>query len=91
MHDHRNAGPPRPAPGSPEYVAQRRVLGQLVVDPPPTGDRIDTLPAAVGLSMPAVTSAVAALIRAGLAEQDGEFVRASPAATYFEYLWPVML
>jgi hypothetical protein len=45
MHDHRNGGPPfaLPARSSPEYRAQRVVLFELVVSPPPEGDRVDYL------------------------------------------------
>ena len=37
----------------------------------------------------AVEPAVAALELVGLAERHGDVVRASLAASYFEYLWPV--
>ena len=38
---------------------------------------------------PLVEPAVTALERAGLARRDGDVVRASHAALYFEHLWRV--
>jgi predicted transcriptional regulator len=92
MQDHGNADPPpRPSPLSPEYTAQKMVLGQLVVDPPNTGDRVLDLPRILDLPRAHVEAAIVSLVRAGLAERHTETVHATAAALYFEYLWPVML
>ncbi len=91
MQDHRNGGVPArpPDPDSVEYRAQRIVLLELVVRPPKEGDRLGELIALLDLPPHSVEPAVAALELVGLAERQGDVVRASLAANYFEYLWPV--
>lgn len=93
MHDHRNGGPLslRPDPDSIEYRAQKVVLVELVVTPPPEGDRLAELVARLPIPRDSVEPAMRALQLAGLAVRDGDVARASAPALYFEYLWPVML
>lgn len=91
MHGNRNGGPPLrlPDPASLQYTAQRLVLLELVVDPPAGGDRFDELCEAIELADVDAHEALAALAAAGLADQGADVVLASPAARYFEHLWPV--
>jgi hypothetical protein len=91
MHGHPNGGPPPglPDPGSLEYAAQRLVLLELVVDPPPAGDRFDELCETLGLADVDADEAVAALATVGLAARQSNVVLASVAARYFEHLLPV--
>ena len=93
MHHHRNGGPPSrlPDPYSLEYHAQKIVLLELVVDPPNRGDRLDELIERLGLPPDSVEPAVSALEVIGLAAREGDVVRATLVARYFEYLWPVLL
>jgi hypothetical protein len=93
MQGNRNGGPPAelPDPDSLEYRAQKVVLLELVVRPPAEGDRIDDLIDRLCVPGEAIAPAIAALEVAGLAERDDDVARASPAALYFEHLWPVML
>ncbi len=67
------------------------MLLELVVDPPDEGDRLTELLERLSLPPDAVEPAVIALDAIGLAEHDVDVVRASLAARYFEYLWPVLL
>ena len=64
------------------------VILELVVDPPAQGDRLGELVDRLGCRAH-VEPAVTALERAGLARRDGDVVRASHAALYFEHLWRV--
>jgi hypothetical protein len=91
MQGNRNGGPPLRLPdlASLQYTAQRLVLLELVVDPPAAGDRLDELCEAVGLADVDARKAVDALTAVGLARQQAGVVIASPAARYFEHLWPV--
>ena len=93
MHDHRNGGPPGglPDPFGTQYRAQKILLLELVVDPPPERDRLDDLIERLGLPLGSVAPAALALAAIGLVRGDGEVLRASPPAPYFEYLWPVLL
>ena len=93
MHDHRNGGVPSRPPDhdSLEYRAQRPVLLELVVCPPEGGDSLGYLIERLELPSHVVEPAVIALEVAGLAVRSGDRVRASLAASYFEYLWPVRL
>ena len=92
MHDHRNGGPPSrlPDPDSLEYRAQKVVLLELVVTPPPTATASTCSPngsRSRRLDRPGAHRARAG----GPGDRDGDVVRASAPALYFEYLWPVML
>jgi hypothetical protein len=78
-----------PAPDSADHRAQRIVLLELVVCPPTEGDRLDELIDRLDLPPDSVEPAVTALELVGLAEREGDVVRASLAANYFEHLWPV--
>ena len=93
MHHHRNGGPPigLPDPHSLEYLAQKIVLLELVVDPPTAGDHLDDLRARLGLPPDIVEPAATALELVGLVERRADVVRSTFAASYFEYLWPVLL
>ena len=93
MRHHRNGGPPGPQPDpySLEYRAQKIMLLELVVDPPDEGDRLAELIERLGLPPNSVEPAVSALEVIGLAAREDDVVRATLAARYFEYLWPVLL
>jgi hypothetical protein len=93
MRHHRNGGPPGwlPDPDSIEYRAQKVVLIELVVTPPPQGDRLDELVARLPIPDDAIEPALSALQLAGLAVRVGDLARASVPALYLEYLWPVGL
>jgi hypothetical protein len=84
-------GPPEAAPpfGSPTHDIQRHLLLELVTTPPPNGDELDRLARALGLTRREIEAAVQDLGDAGLAERDGDTVRASTAALRFEALWPI--
>ena len=84
-------GPPEAAPpsGSPTHDIQRQLLLELVTTPPPTGDGLDRLARALGASRHEIEGAVQDLVDVGLAEFDGDTVRASTAALRFEALWPI--
>jgi hypothetical protein len=83
--------PPEAAPpfGSPAHDIQRRLLLELVTTPPPRGDELDRLAAALSASRQEIEAAVQDLVDAGLADRDGDSVRASTAALRFEALWPI--
>jgi hypothetical protein len=83
MHGHRTEPP---APGSPAFAAQRAVLLELVVDPPPAGDPVDELPGRLGHSPDAIDAAIDALAALGLARRRAGSVHATPAARRFEEL-----
>jgi hypothetical protein len=91
MHDHRIREAPHGAlaPGSREHHLQRRVLLELVTTPPVEGDMLGPLAHALGERTDEVETAVRALVDAGLAERDGDTIRASKAALRFEALWPI--
>ena len=91
MHHHGNRDRPftLPARSSPEYRAQRVVLLELVASPPPEGDRISYLRDYLPVPSHTIAPAIAALETIGLATQLDGRVWATPAARYFEYLWPV--
>ena len=93
MQGHRNGGRPSrlPDPDSVEYRAQKVVLLELVVTPPPDGDHLDYFVERLPIPAHSIEPALAALERAGLAIRHGDISRATPPALYFEHLWPVML
>jgi hypothetical protein len=93
MQGHRNEGPPHrlPDPDSLEYRAQKTVLLELVVTPPPDGDSLAYLVERLPIPDHTIEPAIAALERVGLAIRAGDLTRASPSALYFEHLWPVRL
>ena len=86
-----NGGPPSALPdlGSEEWWAQRIVLAELVVTPPLAGDPIGYLLEYLPVPPDTIEPAIAALEGIGLVERVGDRVRATPAAQYFEHLWPV--
>ena len=71
-----------PPPDSVAFRVQRAVLLELLVDPPPAGDAIGELPRRLGERPGDVEAAVAALVRAGAAQADAGFVRATTATWY---------
>jgi predicted transcriptional regulator len=91
--------PPRPdcrlaaiaSPGTAAHDDQRLLLLELLVDPPPEGDALVDLAAALERPVEAVAAAAEALERAGLAERREGRVRAMPTALAFDALWPVCL
>ncbi len=89
MHDHPSSG--RSADADRFDEVQRRLLLELVVDPPEAGDRVHDLAARLRESPRAVAGAAAALAADGLAQLEDDVVRASRAALRFEALWPVCL
>jgi hypothetical protein len=91
MQDHPNPGGPSgaPTPGSVEHRVQRWVLLELVTAPPVDGDELDGLAYGLDELRPDVEGAVRALVDVGLAERDGQRVRATAAALRFDALWPV--
>ncbi len=93
MHAHGNGGPPSglPDPASLDYLAQRIVLAELVIDTPEDGDPLGYLIDRLPLPPDAIEPALGALQVAGLAARHGDHARATSSARYFEHLWPVML
>ena len=93
MQDHRNGGSPSrlPDPDSIEFRAQRLVLLELVVDPPRAGDPLSELVRLLAVPGSSIEPAITALELAGLAQREGDVVRATASARYFECLWPVRL
>ena len=93
MHAHRNGGPPSGLPdhGTLDYLAQRIVLAELVIDAPTDGDSIGYLIDRLPLPPEAVEPALGALQIVGLAVRRNDLARATAPARYFEHLWPVML
>ncbi|MEN3281459.1 MAG: hypothetical protein V7607_2599 [Solirubrobacteraceae bacterium] len=91
MQDHPNPGAPSgaPTPGSVEHRVQRWVLLELVTASLSEGDGLDRLAFGLKELRPDVEAAVRALVDVGLAELDGDMVRASAAALRFDWLWPV--
>jgi predicted transcriptional regulator len=78
-------------PGTEAFDDQRLLLLELLVDPPAEGDTIAELATALGRPAAAISTAAAALARAGLAERHDDRVRASETARAFDALWPVCL
>ena len=78
-------------PGTEAFEVQRLLLLELLVDAPAEGDAIADLALTLGRPAAAVSSATAALARAGLAERRGGRVCASETARAFDALWPVCL
>ena len=91
MQYHRIAGNARAAGlGGHGDEVQRRLLLELVTNPPDGGDRIDELARALDEPREQVEAAIDALRRVGLAHRDATTVRASAAALRFEQLWPAV-
>jgi DNA-binding IclR family transcriptional regulator len=74
--------------GTAEHDAQRLVLLELVVTPPPTGDAIVELADTLGLSLPRIERALEMLVDAGLAERVGGRAFGTRAARTFDALHP---
>lgn len=91
MHPDLNGSPSLrlPDPASVEYYAERLVLIELCVDPPPEGDELGAVADRLTLSSRETEAAVDVLARVGLAERDGTTVRATARAIYFEHLCPI--
>ena len=88
MQRHRSAAldPLAPAPGTYAAIVQRALLLELIVDPPPEGDRLSALALALEEPLAEVAAAAADLAVVGLPKRDGELVRATVAAHRFESL-----
>lgn len=80
-----------PPPGTATYETQRLVLLELVVDAPPNGDPIERIGRVLDRSSTDIEVAIRALALVGLATQRDGQAFATPAARYFEHLWPVRL
>jgi len=92
MHAHRSDWPDHiAAPGSPAFDDQRRLLLELVVDPPSHGEPVAELARRLGRPRTAIRTAARALDRAGLLHRERGTLRASPSALAFEALWPAAL
>jgi hypothetical protein len=93
MHVHRIAGPPAGVarPGTPEFEPQRRLLLELAVDSPASGDSIGRLSAILDGAPTKLEAAAHALERVGLCERRGERLYASTALRAGEALWPLAL
>jgi hypothetical protein len=91
MQDHPNPEAPSsaPSPGSVEHRVQRWMLLELVTSPPPEGDEIDRLAYGISELRADVEAAVQALVDAGLAERQGQRIRATAAALRFDALLEV--
>lgn len=83
MHGHRTEPP---APGSPAHQAQRDLLLELVVDPPPAGDAIGELPVRLGHEPAVIAAAIDELAAIGLVARRADLVFATAAALRFEAL-----
>jgi hypothetical protein len=93
MQDHPILGAPAgaPLPGSVEFEVQRWVLLELVTNPPPHGDDVPRLAAALQECERHVEAAVDALVDVGLATCNGRTIHATPAAMRFDALWPARM
>ena len=91
MQDHPIDGRADGAPTAPgrDHELKRWLLFELVCSPPVDGDDLDYLARALNEPRPPVEAAVDGLVADGLAERDGDRVRASTAAWGFEALWPI--
>jgi hypothetical protein len=68
---------------------KRWLLLELLSYPPAAGDDLDYLTRTLNEQRVHVESAIDDLVVDGLAERDGDRVRASAAAWRFDALWPV--
>ena len=92
MHAHRSDWPEYiAAPGTPAFEDQRRLLLELVVDPPPGGEPVAALAVRLGRPGAAVIAAALALDRAGLLLRERGTLRASATALAYDALWPTAL
>jgi len=71
------------------HQLKRWLLLELVSYPPADGDDLGYLARTLEEALPDVQAAVDELVSDGLAERDGDRVRASNAAWRFDALWPV--
>jgi hypothetical protein len=92
MHHHRISGasPPAPSRVSAEHECQRRVLLELVTNPPPEGDDVSRLAAVLHERRHDVEAAIDALVAVGLAKRDVHTARPTAAALRFDALWPAL-
>lgn len=79
-----------PDPASTQYHAERVLLKELLVDPPPEGDAIEQLAVQLELTQSNVRAAASRLIELGLVEAVGNenTLRAHHRARYFDHLLP---
>jgi hypothetical protein len=71
------------------HQLKRWLLLELVSYPPAAGDDLDYLTRTLKEQRAHIELAVDDLVADGLAERDGDRVRASTAAWRFDALWPV--
>ena len=76
------------APTSHRHQLKRWLLLELVSYPPADGDALEDLTRTLEEPLSEVQAAVDELVGDGLAERDGDRVRASTAAWKFDALWP---
>ena len=91
MHSHRSAPCGVARPGTVEFEAQRLLLLELLVDPPPGGDPLGRLAQTLRLGMRDLRAAAVTLERSGLAQMRDERLEPSPTARAFDALWPIAL
>jgi hypothetical protein len=77
------------SPPSHRHQLKRWLLLELVSYPPADGDGLEYLTRTLGEDLADVQAAVDELVGDGLAEREGDRVRASAAAWRFDALWPV--
>jgi DNA-binding IclR family transcriptional regulator len=78
-------------PTSHRHQLKRWLLLELVSYPPADGDELEDLTRKLQEPRREVQAAVHELVSDGLAERDGDRVRASTAAWKFDALWPARL
>jgi pyrroloquinoline quinone (PQQ) biosynthesis protein C len=76
------------SPPSHRHQLKRWLLLELVSYPPAGGDDLEYLTRTLEEDPAHVQAAVEELVSDGLAERDGDRVRASAAAWRFDALWP---
>jgi predicted ArsR family transcriptional regulator len=77
--------------GTAAHEAERLLLLELVVTPPPSGDALVQLANTLGFSPPTIERALETLIAAGLAERVGLRAFATRAARTFDALLPARM
>jgi hypothetical protein len=91
MPDHPNPVPDAAAPpGTRPYEVQRLVLLEIASFPPPEGDELAVMAHRLREPRAEVEAAVDALVSVGLAQRDGQTVRATPPALRFDELCNVL-
>lgn len=76
-------------PSTPQHDHQRRLVLELVVDPPVDGDRPRLLARRLQLSLAEIEAASEALVAVGLVERCHGRLFASRSALALDELWPI--